>query len=114
MILYSSGTIYTYVEIKNGKIIRIGDERGRDGGWYWDRNWDFKTLQTEMSDLAKEWPKFYEDVRKRVDDKLLPLSVVKRNHLKKEIRRAEKDVARIQGDLTRAKHKLLKLMRKDV
>lgn len=27
--------IYNYFKVKNNKIVAIGEERGRDGGWYW-------------------------------------------------------------------------------
>lgn len=26
---------HSYFRVKNNKIVAIGEERGRDGGWYW-------------------------------------------------------------------------------
>lgn len=113
MVLYSSGkVVYAYVEIEGRKIERIGEERGRDGGWYWSRDWDVKTLQTKMSEIAEEWPKFYEEVRKKVDDKLLSLDAVKRAQLRKEILQTKRNVTKVQRDLIRAEHKLSKLIEK--
>lgn len=31
----NSKQVYVYVRVKDNKIIAIGEERIRDGGWYW-------------------------------------------------------------------------------
>ena len=109
MILHSDkkGREYAYVEIKNKRIIAVGEESLGGGGWTWCKDWlrqpNHSTLQDAMSSIGVEFPAFYEKVRNKVDNNLLPIEVVKHEHIMKEIRHADLHVRAKQTELVQAK-----------
>ena len=99
---------YAYVEISNRKIIGVGIERFREGGWVWRNTFTnpTMTLQQAMTLLVPEWPEFYDRVRREVKDELLSLSTIKQRLAKREVKRAKHTVKEAERELIAAKRKL--------
>ena len=120
--IYSDGyprSDYGYAVIRNGRIIKLGDERGREGGIYWRRNLSkqpLESLKKEATDLVGCWGrKFYSEILSHAynDSKSLPSPDVAtmrfKNQLIKlkrtEIRMKEKAIRRLKDELKEIKNR---------
>jgi len=120
--IYSDGyprSDYGYAVIRNGRIIKLGDERGREGGIYWRRNLSkqpLESLKGQATDLIGCWGrKFYSEILSHAykDSKSLPspdIAMVRfKNRLikrkKLEIRMKEQAIQRLKEELKEIKNR---------
>ena len=120
--IYSDGyprSDYGYAVIKNGRIIKLGDERGREGGIYWRRNLSkqpLESLKGQATDLVGCWGrKFYSEILSHAykDSKSLPSPDIAMTRFKNrlikhkelEIRLKEQAIKRLKDELKEIKNR---------
>lgn len=99
----SKSNYYGWVEIKNDKIVSVGDDRS---GVIWESKWnkDDRGLQGRMRDIARIWPNLYKQARIAASkSKLDSYKNVKRADILKSIEHIKGNITAL-GEQLESKH----------
>jgi hypothetical protein len=112
---------YAFVTVSRGRIMTLGNEKGRDGGTYWRRHWPGRDEEISMSDqltegLASQVEEFgldyYEDILEAAteDAKWLPRPSEMDALIKsKKLKRAIDKQAELKSQRTEIRNEINKL-----
>ncbi len=99
----SKSNCYGWVEIKEDKIISVGDDRS---GVIWESKWNKydRGIQGRMRDIARNWPNLYRQARIAASkSELDSYKSVKRNDILRSIEYIKGNITAL-GEQLEAKH----------
>jgi hypothetical protein len=113
----TDGSTYSYygsITIKNGKIVKIFHELGREGGdvWYPGFNENGSKKQC-MKSIGRDWPKLYNAVRKMCPKENLPsLNKIRSADLKTELKSKTKELIQAESRVKLLNKEVKRLQKK--
>ena len=111
----SNGSYYAWVKIKDGYILEVYEETGRDGGEIWSNKYPKQNggLKECLKSQARNWPNFYTKVvSKAYKEKLDSLRIVQQEHKKHDIKCLDRDMDLLTKQLNKKKKEKMKVLRR--
>ena len=111
----SNGSYYAWAKIKDGYILEVYEETGRDGGSIWSNKYPKQNggLKECLKSQARNWPNFYTKVvSKAYKEKLDSLRIVQQKHKKYDIDRLDIEMDNLTKQLNKKKKEKKKVLRR--
>jgi len=111
----SNNNYYAWVKIKDGYILEVYEETGREGGTIWSNKYPKQNggLKECLRSQARDWPNFYAKVvSKAYKEKLPSLRIVQQEHKKYDIDLLDQEMDNLTKQLNKKKKEKMKVLRR--